>query len=150
MPIASQKKKVVKKKVAPKKITPKKEEELKGGFYAHCGEKASEYGRLGGIKSGEVRRKNREMKNVLMQILNADIPDHLISILEKQYGKDTVKELNILQAMFMAQVNKAIVEADTGAFKELMDRSSGKPQQTIDHEVSAGVTIHIDSESSKL
>lgn len=64
---------------------------------------ASELGRLGGIKSGQVRREKRLIRDIVNDLLSTDIKDHpQFSIVASKLGVDSdksVKELITLASL---------------------------------------------------
>lgn len=87
-------------------------------------EEARERGRKGGIRSGEVRREKKAMRDVLQELLNMPIKNcklDTFNSLDKIKGKNITAQ----QAMCAAMIQKAI-KGDTEAAKFVRDTSGNK------------------------
>lgn len=85
----------------------------------------------GGIKSGETRRRKRDMKSCLDELFQREIPDTLKIPLEKS-GMEYVEDANYCETLVYTLMNKAI-KGDTRAAALIMDiagaRQSDKTKQ---------------------
>ena len=81
---------------------------------------ARENSRKGGIKSGEARRKKRDLKLAMQALLEADVKD-----------KFTGQTLSGAEAIAMAQYQKAL-KGDAKAFELVRDTSGQKPVEKVE------------------
>lgn len=84
----------------------------------------------GGIASVESRRKKKQRKLILKDILELTLNEKVASKIAKAYGVDA-KDISLEAAMDFMQVNKAIESKDTQAYNAVKDRVYGKPTQEI-------------------
>lgn len=98
---------------------------MKGSFKDKDKETLSAYGKIGGRKSGEVRRAKKRMKESLELLLTmplkargqeTDIEDI------KAFAQLKGKNITVEQAMLIAQIQKAL-KGDSKAFEILRDTS---------------------------
>lgn len=103
-------------------------------------EEAREIGRLGGIKSGEARRRKRDQKQILEMILALDIKTK-DGKLENQMKKMGIPDefVNYETGMAVSQIMKAI-KGDTNAYKAVFDRVDGQPKSTQETVISGELT----------
>lgn len=95
-------------------------------------EQARECGRLGGIASGEAKRRKKAMRESLEVLLNMPLKSG------KQCDVETVKNfaalkgrnITVEQAMLIAQIQKAL-KGDTQALTFLRDTSGQKPDDNL-------------------
>lgn len=81
---------------------------------------AREYGRRGGVRSGEVRRERRRVRECLTEAL----------------GMETEFEGEIMtnaEAVSIALIRRA-KEGNVAAFREIRDSTEGRPRQSIEVE----------------
>ena len=83
-------------------------------------DEARRYGSLGGIKSGEVRRKKKDLKDAVLSLLNSE--DFTIEGVEGNVDGNTA----IVASLFM----KAL-EGNVQAFTALRDTAGQKPVETV-------------------
>lgn len=88
--------------------------------------------RKGGIKSGETRRRKKEMRDLILDILGKkqfkkkiDGFDDIDSM-EELYNKN----LTIAEKLVLVQITKAL-EGDTEAFKTIRDTAGQKPTEKV-------------------
>ena len=81
---------------------------------------ARENSRKGGIKSGEARRKKRDLKLAMQALLEADVTD-----------KKTGETMSGAEAIAMAQYKKAL-KGDAKAFELVRDTSGQKPVEKVE------------------
>lgn len=85
-------------------------------------EKAREYGRRGGIKSGEARRERKTLKDELLLLLSTgDIQNKIVTALIEQAEKGNTK-----------------------AFELIRDTAGEKPSDKLEAEVKQDVSINIE------
>ena len=89
--------------------------------------RAKEIGRLGGIKSGESRRKKSDLKKITQYLLNQKIEVNVLEYLNLGYLNDKIK---YDEAMIIAQIIKAI-KGDTSAATFVRDTSGQKPKDEV-------------------
>lgn len=82
--------------------------------------KARELGAKGGIKSGETRRRKRDLKLAMQALLEADVKD-----------KKTGETMSGAEAIAMAQYRKAL-KGDAKAFELVRDTSGQKPVEKVE------------------
>ena len=88
--------------------------------------------RAGGIASGKVRRRKRDLKRTLNAILDLPLRQgkvHNIRSIAGSKGKNITAE----QAILLAQVNKAL-RGDTRAATFIRDTAGFKPSQKVEVE----------------
>lgn len=93
---------------------------------------------MGGKKSGEVRRKKRDLRQMLEMVLERKLPERYKKALSHHYSEKELKTLNLMQAMVTGIIDKAIVARDVSAFREVFDRLEGKPLQRVETNDSEG------------
>ena len=100
----------------------------------------------GGINSGKARRKKKQRKLILQEILELKLNEKVASKIAKAYGVDA-KDITLEAAMDFMQVNKAIESKDTQAYNAVKDRVYGKPKQEIQqhntHEQGSVLTLNM-------
>ena len=79
-----------------------------------------ENGAKGGIKSGEVRRRKRDLKLAMQALLEADVKD-----------KRTGEVMSGAEAIALAQYRKAM-KGDAKAFELVRDTSGQKPVEKVE------------------
>lgn len=96
-------------------------------------EQRAECGRLGGLKSVEVRRKKKAMKEQLELLLSMPLDNKAVCDLEKVKGFKNLKGKNVTvqDAILIAQVQKAL-KGDKGAAEYVRDTAGQKPVEKQD------------------
>lgn len=96
-------------------------------------ENAKELGRLGGIKSGESKRRKKEMREAVNILLDMPLKSGRIFDVEevKSLANLKGKNLTVEQAMLVVQVQKAL-RGDTNALLFLRDTSGQKPSDRVE------------------
>lgn len=89
---------------------------------------------LGGIKSGEARKRKKTLKEIADLILSKNINPKVKKILSKFFPDEDLKDITNDMAMVMRQAEKAILKADTKAYETLQATLGEKPidRQEID------------------
>ena len=82
-------------------------------------EEAQEWGRRGGIASGQARRQKKAMRELAENLLNATIKDEAYLERMKDMGFKT-KGLKMSEGMIIGQILKAM-EGDPRCFKEILE-----------------------------
>ncbi len=118
-----------------------------GGFADMSPEERAELGRQGGIKSGEVRRAKKAMKESLALLLDMTVDSGGRCDIE---GIDSFKGLKgknitVEQALLVAQISKAL-KGDTTAFLAVRDTSGQAPNQKVDFTGALPVVISGDEQ----
>ena len=105
-------------------------------------EQRAEYGRIGGLKSGEVKRKKKAMKESLSILLEMKLKDGKECDIEsvKNFAALKGKNITVEQAMLIAQIQKAL-KGDTTALTFLRDTSGQAPKQEVDFSGAIPVVI---------
>lgn len=96
-------------------------------------EEAREKGRVGGIASGEVRRKKKLIKEQLELLLSLPLKDRNATEKLKSLGID-VDNIDNQMAMVISIWNKAL-KGDIQAFNSIRDSVGEKPKDIIDNNV---------------
>tara|TARA_R110002020_G_scaffold13283_3_gene48086 strand:- start:2474 stop:2896 length:423 start_codon:yes stop_codon:yes gene_type:complete len=114
---------------------------------SHLTEKEQrEFAQKGGIASVEARRKKKQRKLILKDILELNLNEKVAAKIAKAYGVDA-KDISLEAAMDFMQVNKAIESKDTQAYNAVKDRVYGKPKQEIQqhntHEQGSVLTLNM-------
>ena len=113
-------------------------------------DEARALGQLGGIKSGEVRRKKSAMREIVNMMLGAraDLPHNEIERY-KGMGLD-VDEITVQAQIINKQIEKAL-EGDTKAFEVIRDTAGEKPTDSVKmtHEIGDGAVIRIGYEDDE-
>lgn len=92
-------------------------------------EEASANGRKGGIKSGEVRRQRKAMRENLELLLSLDVKDKKMKSVMKALGLED-EELTNQMAMQVSMVREAL-KGNVQAYKEIRDTVGEKPQENV-------------------
>lgn len=105
-------------------------------------EQRAEYGRQGGIKSGETKRKKKAMKEALEVLLAMPIKSGKCADVEdiKNFAALRGKNISVSDAMLIAQIQKAL-KGDTQALAFLRDTSGQKPDDKVNIAGSIPVVI---------
>ncbi|MCP4178056.1 MAG: hypothetical protein GY756_09835 [bacterium] len=97
---------------------------------------------MGGKASVKSRKKKRMIKEVIEQYLDISAPLKVIDKLSKIYKIDK-KSITNKEAMILTQLSKAITKQDTQAFNAILDRTEGKPLQTIENKQDMKIKIQL-------
>ena len=81
-------------------------------------EEARELGRKGGQKSGEARRKKRDLNNIVKMMMDADLNDQGKEVVETLCGEMPEDALTV-NALVVAGQIKSAYEGNTKAFQAL-------------------------------
>lgn len=105
----------------------------KNQFSQMTPEERAECGRLGGIKSGETKRRKKAMKEALEVLLSMPLDNKAVSDLEKVKGFKMLKGKNVTvqDAILIAQVQKAL-KGDRGAAEYIRDTAGQRPADKQD------------------
>ena len=105
-------------------------------------EQRSEYGRKGGIASGEAKRRKKAMRERLEILLSLPLKSGKNADLEsiKNFAALKGKNITVQDAMMIAQIQKAL-KGDTTAAAFVRDTAGESPSAKIDLDASVGVTI---------
>lgn len=114
----------------------------KASFADMTPEQRAEYGRKGGRKSVEVRRRKKEMKEVLNVLLEMPLNGGKLSMVEniKAFKDLKGKNIDVNTAIMVAQVQKAL-KGDIQAATFIRDTSGQKPQDDVNISGSIPVVI---------
>lgn len=96
-------------------------------------EECREAGRKGGIKSGEVRRAKRNMRENLDILLNMTLKSGAMTDIEniKSYAGLKGKNIDVQTAILLAQINKALKGSVMSA-EFLRDTAGQRPENIVD------------------
>ena len=108
-------------------------------------EQRSEYGRRGGIKSGEVKRAKKAMRETLEVLFDMPMKGGKRADVGaiKSFADVKGKNITVEQAMLVAQIQKAL-KGDTQALTFLRDTSGQKPDDNVN--VTGAVPVVISGE----
>lgn len=95
-------------------------------------EQRAEYGRQGGIKSGETKRRKKAMKETLEVLLSMPMKNGKSSDVEsiKNFAALKGKNINVQEAMIIAMIHRAM-KGDVKAAEFLRDTSGQKPTDNM-------------------
>ena len=95
-------------------------------------EERAEYGRQGGIKSGETKRRKKAMKETLEVLLSMPMKNGKTSDVEtiKNFAALKGKNINVQEAMIIAMIQRAM-KGDVKAAEWLRDTSGQKPTDNM-------------------
>lgn len=83
----------------------------------------------GGIKSAEVRKKRKELQEVVNYLIDLPVREGELDELESLVQAKS-KNLTVKESMIIAQIKKALT-GDTRAFNSLIDITGERPQKYI-------------------
>ena len=104
----------------------------KNQFELMTPEQRAEYGRQGGIKSGETKRRKKAMKETLEVLLSMPMKNGKTSDVEaiKNFAALKGKNINVQEAMIIAMIHRAM-KGDVKAAEFLRDTSGQKPTDNM-------------------
>lgn len=111
-------------------------------FNKRTPEEQREIARLGGIKSGEVRREKKAMKEQIELLLSLPLKDEKAKKQLESLGIDT-DNIDNQMAMVISMWQRAI-KGDVQAFNTLRDTVGEKPTDKVEHSGSIPVVIDDD------
>lgn len=105
----------------------------KNQFELMTPEERAEYGRQGGIKSGEVKRRKKAMKETVEVLLSMPMKNGRIADIEaiKNFAAIKGKNIDVQTAILIAQIQRAL-KGDKGAAEFIRDTSGQKPTDKMD------------------
>lgn len=108
-------------------------------------EQRSEYGRKGGIASGEAKRKKKAMRERLEILLSLPLKSGKNADLEsiKNFAALKGKNITVQDAMMIAQIQKAL-KGDTTAAAFVRDTAGENPSTKVEAELDMDLNISID------
>lgn len=97
-----------------------------------CLENAKELGRIGGKKSGEAKRRKKDMREALEIILDMPLKSGKVSDVEqiRNFAETKGKNLSVGQALILVQVKKAL-NGDLTSAQFIRDTSGQKPSDQV-------------------
>lgn len=101
---------------------------------------AREKGRNGGIKSGEVRRQKKTMKENAELLLSLAVKNPKLKKTMKELGIEEEEQTNQM-AMIISMMNKTISKGDVSAFNALQATIGEKPIEKVEISKTADETI---------
>lgn len=113
--------------------------------YERTKEELSEMGRKGGIKSGEVKRQKKQMKETLEILLSMPLNKKKVYEVEEiqSWGQLKGKNIDVQTAILIKQIQRALA-GDLPAAEFVRDTSGQKP--TDDLNISGAVPVVISGE----
>ena len=96
-------------------------------------EERAECGRIGGIKSGETKRRKKAMKETLDVLLSMPMKSGKLADIEyiKNFASLKGKNINVQEAMIISMLQKAM-KGDVKAAEWIRDTSGQKPTEKMD------------------
>lgn len=113
-----------------------------GEFARMTPEERAECGRKGGIKSAEVRRRKRAMKENLEILLSMPMKNGKYADIEciKNFADLKGKNINVEEAMLIAMIQKAL-HGNVPAFEAVRDTVGENPIKKIEADITNVVPI---------
>lgn len=99
--------------------------------------------RMGGKKSGEVRRQKKTMREQAELLLSLAVKNPKLKKAMADIGIEDDEQTNQM-AMIIAMMNKAISKGDVSAFNSLQATIGEKPIEKVEHSGSVPVVIDND------
>lgn len=90
-------------------------------------EKAQELGRLGGIKSGEAKRRKKSMRESMAALLEAQVTPNVVNNLKKRGYKGEAPE-TYNDALNVSMLIQAMMKGDVRAYVAVMELMGEKTQ----------------------
>ena len=110
-------------------------------------EERREAGRKGGIKSGEVKRRKKAMKETLEVLLAMPMKKGRMADVEDIRSFTDLKGKNIsVEAAMMVQMLQKALKGDTNAAAFIRDTSGQKPQEDVNFTGAVPVVISGDND----
>lgn len=102
------------------------------GFGAMTPEQCAEYGRQGGIKSGEVKRAKKEMRETFNSLLSMPVKNGKIAEVEaiKNFAALKGKNISVQEAVAIAMIQKAL-KGNVLAAEFIRDTIGEKPTDNM-------------------
>lgn len=97
-----------------------------------CSENARELGRIGGKKSGEAKRRKKDMREALEIILDMPLKSGKVTDVEqiRNFAESKGKNLTVEQGILLVQVKKAL-NGDIASAQFIRDTSGQKPTDQV-------------------
>jgi len=102
----------------------------KNNLVVPSSELARKNGRKGGIKTGQIRREKKKLRELATDILNLKAPVHKVEAIQKLYPEAT-ENMTLSELMLFAQMKKAS-DGDAKAFELLRDTAGQKPGEKVE------------------
>lgn len=104
----------------------------KNQFSEMTPEQRAEYGRQGGIKSGEVKRRKKAMKETIEVLLSMPMKNGRTADIDaiKNFAALKGKNIDVQTAILIAQIQRAL-KGDKGAAEFIRDTSGQKPTDNM-------------------
>lgn len=108
-------------------------------------EQRSEYGRKGGIASGEAKRRKKAMRERLEILLSLPLKSSKSADLEtiKSFAALKGKNITVQDAMMIAQIQKAL-KGDTTAAAFVRDTAGENPSTKVETDIDMDLNITVD------
>ena len=89
--------------------------------------------KMGGYASGESRRRNKAVKDIIQHILNSNLSENETAKLFKQFNGLETDEASYKAALVIKQLEKAL-KGDTTSFKAILDYGGETPINNVNIE----------------
>lgn len=110
-------------------------------------EERAELGRRGGVKSGEAKRRKKQMKETLEVLLSMPMKKGRMADVEDIRSFADIRGKNIsVEAAMMVQMLQKALKGDTNAAAFIRDTSGQRPQEDVNLTGSVPVVITGDRE----
>lgn len=99
-------------------------------------EEAKARGRAGGVKSGKVRKKKKQVKELLETLLKCKPSEEQKTKIQEAFPDVDIKTIE--DVLNLSMINKGAA-GDVQAYNAVYDRVEGKAQQKIEHSGEIGL-----------
>jgi hypothetical protein len=95
-------------------------------------EELREQTKKAGIKSGEVRRRNKLVRETAVKMAEGKLGKAYIEVLKANgIDESILKDATVIEAMVIRMMDLVLMGGNVQAFNSLCDRIDGKPEQAI-------------------
>lgn len=117
----------------------------KNQFSLMTPEERAECGRIGGIKSGETKRRKKAMKETLEVLLSMPMKGGKYADIEsiKNFAQLKGKNINVQEAMMISMIQRAL-KGNVQAAEYIRDTIGENPTQKIEADLDMDLNISVD------
>lgn len=111
-------------------------------FFNMTKEELAQCGRVGGVKSGETKRRKKEMREIVDILFSTPMKSGKLTTAEqiKNFADIKGKNIDIGTAIIIAQINKAL-KGDTQSATFLRDTAGQKPKENVNVDLDLPVIL---------
>lgn len=111
-------------------------------FFNMTKEELAQCGRVGGVKSGETKRRKKEMREIVDILFSTPMKSGKMTTAEqiKNFADIKGKNIDIGTAIIIAQINKAL-KGDTQSATFLRDTAGQKPKENVNVDLDLPVIL---------